>query len=197
MIIEREAELGINHRGRLMAVRALGKAFIVLASISALVGILWVADSFRSAIRHDPMPNETTTTVGMLLVPVAISVVVAWLLFRIGQGLQRHAPWSRWAAVAVLVPACIPPLVFFFSAVRGEVYERAALMLALAIPPALGALLLASSAADLLFSPKSVEQCKDAHAYPSWTGSRAGLVIKLFITLVTLAALIAMIALSH
>ncbi len=137
MMIEREAELEIDHRGRLMAVRGLGKAFIVLASISALVGILWVADSFRRAIRHDPMPNETTTTVGMLLVPVAISVVVAWLLFRLGQELQRLAPWSRWAAMSVLVPACIPPLVFFFSAVRGEVYERAALMLALAIPPAL------------------------------------------------------------
>jgi hypothetical protein len=197
MMIEAEADLGIDHRGRLMAVRALGKAFIVLASISALVGILWVADSFRSAIPQDPMPNETTTTVGVLLTPVALSVVVTWLLFRIGQGLQRHAPWSRSAALAVLVPVCIPPLVFFFSAVRGGVYERAALMLALAIPPALAALLLASSAADLLFSPKSKEAQKDSHGYESWTGSRAGLVIKIFITLVTLAALIALISLSH
>jgi hypothetical protein len=197
MMIEGEVDLGIDHRGRLMAVRALGKTFTVLASISALVGILWVADSFRSAIRQDPRPNETTGILGMLLAPVALAVGAPWLLFRIGQGLQRLASWSRWAAVAVLVPACIPPLVFFFSAVRGQVYERAALMLALTIPPALGALLLASSAADPLFNPKSKEARKDSYGYPSWIGSRSGLVIKVFMTVITLAAMIALIALSH
>src|SRR5258708_7752042 len=107
MIIEGEADLGIDHRGRMMAVGGLGKAFTVLASISALVGILWIADSFRIAICHDHMPNDMTRTVGMLMAPVALSVVVTWLLFRIGQGPQRLAPWFRWAAVAVLVPACI------------------------------------------------------------------------------------------
>jgi len=80
-------------------------------------------------------PNETIRTLGILWKPVIFSVVLGWLLFDVGRGLRRFLPWARRGALVFLVPACVPPLVVFFSAMRAGAYPEATLaVLVLALP---------------------------------------------------------------
>ena len=109
-----------------------------------------------AATRLGPVQDETFETLKILATPVLLSAFVCWSLFGVGRGVLRHSAFARWAAVALLVPTCIPPLVLFFSAVRNGAHSGAALAVGLLIPPAAGAWLLSGTKTDRLFRPKDL-----------------------------------------
>lgn len=197
MSIDAEARLILEHRGRIIAVTGLGKAFVLLAVICGLPGIFWVAEVFHTAMREDRAANELTTPLRFLLGPVAVSTVGFWLLVRIGRGLQRFSPWSRRAALAVLVPACVPPLVLFFGAVQGGLPVQASLMLGLLATPVLGSFLLASSETDQHFTLKDREAAEESLADPPRMGLLAGFAVKFLFVAISLGAMIVLASLSR
>jgi hypothetical protein len=195
MSIDAEPGLILEHRRRMTAVTGLGKAFVLLAVICGLLGILWIAEVFQTAVREDRAANELTTTLRFLLGPVAVTTLGFWLLFRIGRGLLRFSPWSRRAALAVLMTACVPPLVVFLGAAQDGPSVQSALMLVLLAPLALGSFLLASSETSLLFTSEYHEAACSL-ANPPRKGRLAGLAIKVLVVAISLGSTIVLASLS-
>jgi hypothetical protein len=176
---------------------ATGSGFIVMATLTALLGAFLVIPAFQNLHRAQAMEDETVRIVGSLLGPVAFGVCGFWLLFRIGQGLRRFLTWSRWTAVGIFILACLPPLTYFFSAVRAGARDEAAWMAVLALPLALGAILLTSAETDLLFDPKHSTTVVKAELHAQQTSAQGSLVGKLLVTVITLAVILLVIALRH
>jgi hypothetical protein len=149
-------------------VRILGSCFSFFGVITILLGLVWIAEVFgivndvgvvkgiEDSVR-EAFPSQADNQFFQLLrvvaPPVLFMVVFAWLLFRIGRGLRQLSPRARWAALAFLVPACVPPLVVFFVAVRVRAVFTGAGAVLMLIIPAAGSLALSVSSSDLIFSP--------------------------------------------
>ncbi len=173
-----------------------GACFVFLAIVAAGLGIAWIAVSFQSATRVRAEADELMQTVKLIAMPVVLSVCGFWFLFGIGRGLGRRSPIARWAAVAVLGPACIPPLLFFYRAMRAEVYSGAVCAVAFLFPPAAGALLLTASKTDLLFHPKYPALAGDLRGSSPVAPTRMGLAAKVGLVVIGLAVTIALLVLS-
>src|SRR5262249_27437786 len=137
--------------------------------------------------------NETIETLKILGTPVLLSVLGFWFLYRVGRGLQRRSPVARWAAVALLVPACIPPLVLFFSAVRNGAHSGAAFAIGLLFPPAAGAWLLSAATTDRLFRPKGPALVADSPK----DGASTRIGAKVFLLAVGVVMMIVLIVMSR
>jgi len=147
-------ELGVVPRGRELIVRNLGSCFIALAAGTGSLGVVAIAAAFREAARLGPVPNETLHTIGILAKPAIVSVLLGWLLLDVGRGLRRLSPRARWGALAFLLPACVAPLVIFFSAMRAGAHPEAIAAIVLLAIPAAACLALAAPSSDPLFSSK-------------------------------------------
>jgi hypothetical protein len=197
MTVEAEFDPANQHRFRLAALKSLGTGFVIVASLWALSGALWIAHTFGRAVLQQAVPNELAATAQGFLAPVAITVIGALVLLRVGRGLRRLVPWARWAALVILVPACIPPAVYFFSAARARSNEYVALSLALLAPLALSALLLASRKTDLILSPKYRAAAQASQTYRLGAESQASFRVKVVVIALSLVAMIVLIILFH
>jgi hypothetical protein len=187
-MLEVESDALVAHRPGARGVKVVGTCFSLLGGLAGLGGALWVVDSFRRVAGAGAVQDETFQTLKALGIPVLVSVLGVWLLIAIGRGLNRGSPLARWGALALLVTACVPPLVLFFSAVRGGEGTDAACALAFLLPPAGGSLLLSRSSTDLLFRAKG-GAILDA--------TPAGLVARLLFMVLGLVAIIVLMALAR
>jgi hypothetical protein len=197
MTVEAEFDVTNQHRFRLAALQSLGTGFIIIASLWALSGALWIAQSFGRAVLQKAVPNELAVTAQGFVAPVAVTVIGSLVLLRVGRGLRRLLPWARWVALVILVPACIPAAVYFFGAARAGSYEYEALSLAILAPLALSALLLASLKTDLIFSPKYRAAARGSQANRLRAESQASLGVKVVVIALSLVAMIVLITLLH
>jgi hypothetical protein len=197
MTVEAEFEFATERRLRLAAVRGLGTGFMILAPLWALAGVVWIGHAFGKATLQQAVPNELAATAVVFLAPVALWVIGASFLLQIGRGLRRLLPWARWAALVILVPACVPPAMYFFSASRAGSYACEVLSLAILAPIALGALLLASLKTDLIFSPKYKEAAQRFQPYRLRPESQVSLGVKVVVIALSLVAMILLITLLH
>ena len=150
-----DPELAPVSRGRVRAIRLVGRCIVFLAAVTALMAVVWIIAIFRDEGRTKTVGNELLSTLGMLALPITTLVAGTWVLFRIGRGLRDGSPIARLAAIALITPLCVPPLVIFFSAVRNGVYIGAAVAIAFLSPPAAAVLLLTAPDTDPLFGSKS------------------------------------------
>jgi hypothetical protein len=193
MIFGDDIESPVVGRGRVIAVRLVGVFFKFLAGVAGLTGIFWIAASYKDALGLSADSDGLLPTFARLITPVAVSVLGTWSLRRVGQGLSRGSRASRWAAVCFLVPACIPPLVYFFSAVGAGSPAGAALTLLLLIPPTFAILVLADWRADPLFGSKAATIAGAATVAP--VGSASPL-LKIVIVVLVLVATIALLVVN-
>jgi hypothetical protein len=170
--------------------------FILAASLAGLAGLLWTAQSIRSIVRQDAVPGGTGSVAIALLVPIATTLVVFLFLFRIGTGLKRLAPGSRWVALSLLVLACIPLLVTFFEAVRNRDDVAGGWLTGLLLVPAAGSLFLASSGLDPLFGTKSRAVLATSIKDGTLAGPSSATHIKFVIAILAAAAILALVLFS-
>jgi hypothetical protein len=194
MMVGDDVELSLVGRGRVIAIRLVGMFFRFLAGVAGLTGVFWIAASYKDALGLSAGSDGLLPTFARLITPVAVSVLGTWFLRRVDQGLSRGSPTSRWAAVCLLVPACIPPLVYFFSAVRAGSPAGAALTLLLLIPPTFATLVLADWRTDPLFGSKAVAVAGAATAAP--VGSSSPL-LKIVVVVLGLVATIALLVFNN
>jgi hypothetical protein len=190
---EADSELLSASSGREQAVRFVGSCFVLLAVVAAVLGLGWVAGTLRAATRLGPVQNETFETLKILAAPVLLSAFGCWSLFGVGRGVLRRSAFARWAAVALLVSACIPPLVLFFSAVRNGAHSGAALAIGLLIPPAAGAWLLSGTKTDRLFRPKGQALVADLPE----AGVSTGMAAKFFLMAIGVVVMIVLLVMSR
>jgi hypothetical protein len=193
-MVEDEGGFSGVGRGRVLAVRLVGTCFGLLGGVAALVGVFWIIEVFRSGGRVGAAPEGLAETVFRVGVPVVISVAGTWFFFRVGQGLRRGSRLARWIAVVLLVPACIPPLVLLFHAIRGGMYAGVAFALVLLAPPASASLLLTDWKTDVLFRPKGAALAERIEAAPTASGSAVGLILKVVLLVLGFVATIVLLA---
>jgi hypothetical protein len=97
-------ELRKSQRVMESAIRFLGSCFYGLAGVTALVGLLWLADTFRTTnngglvplferFARTFLPAKGKNGIPWLLVvvapPILFTVLLSWLMFKTGSGLRR------------------------------------------------------------------------------------------------------------
>lgn len=192
-MIDDESEIPRAGRGRLLALRLVATCFGVLGGITGLVGAYWVLQAFWSGRRTEAASGGPAEMVETLIVPIVVMVAGTWFFYRIGRGLRQRSRAARWAAVGLLVPACVPPLTLFFLAIRGGILVGAALALMLLIPPASGSLLLTSWKTDTLFRAEKAALSEESR--PS--NSVEGMVLKMVLLAFALVLTLALVAISQ
>jgi hypothetical protein len=163
------SELTLIRRSLEVVIRTVGSCFLLVALVAIVLGLIWMDNAFI-AIRGEglvkgledfgryllpvQMEREEARLRWVVVPPVVFALLLLMFFYRIGRGLRRLSPWARWSALVLLLPACIPPLVLFFVALRAGVYFAALWPLVMLIIPASGALALALPQSDALFSKR-------------------------------------------
>jgi hypothetical protein len=163
------SEFTLVHRALEVVIRTVSSCFLLVALVAIVLGLIWV-DNAVIAIRGEgllkafedfgryllpaQMDREEARLRWVVVPPVVFGLVIMMLFYRIGRGLRRLSPWARWSALVVLLPACVPPLVLFFAALRAGESLAAIWPLVMLIVPASGALALSLSQSDVLFSQR-------------------------------------------
>ncbi len=190
-----ELELGMPRRARECLIRALGSCFIVLAAGTTILGLVALVHGFLKATLIEQAPDETLRTVVLIGVPLVVSLLLGWLQFRLGQGLRKLTPLARSVALVLLVPACVPPLVVFFHAVRAGALPEAALSLLGLAVLAGASLLLGSAGTDCLFSPEYRAISRDPpHFFPN---THPGLAILFRVLIMVIGTIVAILILAR
>lgn len=195
MIVHDPEFAGVG-RFRPIAIQLLATCFVLLAAFAGLAGLIGVVQMFQGSRLARGQAASFGATLATLLVPVVVLVAGTWFLFRIGRGLRRYDPRARWAAVALLAIACVPPLTLAFAAARGGSSGGVVLSMVVLIPTAWAALMLSSARTDSLFAANGPAAI-DLEIGPASEAVRAGPLLKLALAAFVVLLMIVLISMTR